>query len=458
MHTRITRRLATTPLALSIALALSACGGGSSTETAVFQPGEVVTFAATLADGSTSETRFLVHGVTAEGQLLTDAAPATSANTANTRSTSASANKAPLEGVLVALPLQSGEQADAPRLAVLRDFYQKLWQGIAQRRNDGSDIAAEIGAFDEDVGALHGDYQRSQFASVKDYVDFYEQVGENPYFDAQESVEEELIFFFYRAGWSQGAWLQALRSQNLDWPGFLQLMAQRQNTFGDLLETYQTWSQAGGAGMQAFIAHYVAAAAYEESSAQVQGTAPRSLRKAAISEATGAEKFFVTNKSWGVRVNSREQASAAIVSSQDINISHYQRVGDKKNICPTQLTISGRLGVAQAEVDWKMKYTEEKHASLPGTFISSFGMEYFSAHGGERLVQVIDPDHGGLVTATAGGVMSPALVRSLSVNLEIKNLKNIGTDAAPRPGFTARVKITPSVLLNSPWVRECQIN
>ena len=106
------------------------------------------------------------------------------------------------------------------------------------------------------------------------------------------------------------------------------------------------------------------------------------MKQAGISEASGAEKFFATNKSWGVRINSREQSSVAIVSSQDTNISHYHRVGEKKDICPTKLTISGRLGVAQAELEWKMKYTEEKHASLPGTFISSFGMEYFSAHGG----------------------------------------------------------------------------
>ena len=456
MHIRITRRLAITPLALSIALALSACGGGSSnTEAALFQPGEVVTFAATLEDGSTSETLYLVHGVTADGELLTDVAPATGAKTSNVRSASASTDKAPLDGVLVALPLERGESANSPRLETLRDFYIQLWRGIAQRRNDNSDIAAEIGALDASLAALHNDYLQSQFASVKDYVDFYEQVGENVYFDAQELVEEELTEFFYRTGWSKGAWLQALRSQNLDWPRFLQLMAaQHQDTFAALLDKHQTWSQAGGTDMEAFIARYVAGSDfYPEQS----GIAPSRLRKAAISEATGAEKFFATNKSWGVKVNSHEQSSTAILSSQDTNISHYQRVADKSNICPTKLTISGRLGVARADLEWKMKYTEEKHASLPGTFISSFGMEYFSAHGGERLVQMIDPDHGGLVTATIGGIMSPALVRGLSVNLEIKDLKNIGTDAAPRPGFTARVKITPKMIFNSPWVRTCQV-
>ena len=48
-------------------LALAACGGGSGDGPAVFQPGEVLTFAATLDDGSTQETRYLVHAVTADG-------------------------------------------------------------------------------------------------------------------------------------------------------------------------------------------------------------------------------------------------------------------------------------------------------------------------------------------------------------------------------------------------------
>ena len=79
MHMRTARPKGLTPLALSITLALSlaACGGSGDEEPAlVFQPGEVVTFAATLEDGSTQEDRYLVHGVTAEGDLLTDVAPA----------------------------------------------------------------------------------------------------------------------------------------------------------------------------------------------------------------------------------------------------------------------------------------------------------------------------------------------------------------------------------------------
>jgi len=429
MNTCTTRRVALTPLAVSMALALAACGGGNGDEAPIFQRGEVVTFAATLADGSTEESHYLMHGVTADGDLVAQ----------DEGLAKLAPKRPPLAGVLVALPLEQG--GGSAGLAALRDFYKQLWQGIAEHRSDGSDIAAEIGAYETDVGTLYDDYRRSGFSSVKDYVVFYEQVGENPFFSAQETVEQDLVFFFYRTGWAQGEWLRALQRQNLDWPRFLKLMAERQDTFADLMYEYFVWSEAGGTGMDAFIAHYARLS--------VQA-------KAGVAQATGAEKFFVTNKSWGVRINAREQSSVAILSSQDTNISHYHRVGEKKDICPTRLTIRGRLGVAQAALDWKMQYTEEKHASLPGTFVSSFGMEHFSAKGEVRTVVVPDPD-GGTTQTTVGVVMSPALVKSLSVNLEIKDLKNIGTEAEPRPGFTARVKVTPSFIFNSPWVRTCEV-
>ena len=445
-------RLAALPLALSMALALGACGGSNSDSAAEtpFKAGEVMTFTATLEDGSSSETRFLVHGVTAQGDLLTDSAPADAKN--------AAPGKVPLEGVLVALPLHGNEQDNAAWMGVLRDFYKQLWQGIAQRRGDTLDIAAEIGGFENDVGALYSDYLQSQFASVQDYVDFYEQVGENRYFDAQGSVEEELVQFFYLTGWHQGAWLQALQGQSFSWPRFLQLMAERQDTFAALLGQYQSWSQAGGTGMQAFIARYVGSAAAVPGSAEGQGIAPRDLRKAAAAKGQGSEKFFATNTSWNVRVNSLEQASAAVLSSQDTNISNYRRTGQKKDVCPTKLTISGRLGVAQAQLDWKMQYNEEKHPSLPGTFISSFGMEYLYAAGGERLIIIRDRETNVPSPASVGKLMSPLLIKGLGVNLEIKDLYNAGTDAAPRPGFTAQVKVTPKKIFNSPWVRDCPVS
>ncbi|MFO1232437.1 MAG: hypothetical protein U1E57_04035 [Paenacidovorax caeni] len=47
---------------------------------------------------------------------------------------------------------------------------------------------------------------------------FYEQVGENPYFDAQESVEE-VVQFFAQTGWADLA--AGTASQNTDWRAFL---------------------------------------------------------------------------------------------------------------------------------------------------------------------------------------------------------------------------------------------
>ena len=256
-------------------LALAACGGGSGDGPAVFQPGEVLTFAATLDDGSTQETRYLVHAVTADGDLV-----------AGESTAKLSPHRPPLASVRVALPLEAGDtpQDNAARLAALRDFYKQLWQGIAERRNDGSDIAAEIGAFESDVGVLYDDYQQSELASVKDYVAFYEQVGENPYFDAQESVEEELVQFFAQTGWSQGAWLRALQAQNTDWPRFLALMAQRGDSFAGLLHQYKTGNSSG---LEDFVAHYVNSPFITERQSQVK-KAPW----------PGASDFHVVNPSW----------------------------------------------------------------------------------------------------------------------------------------------------------------
>lgn len=424
-------------------LALAACGGGSGDGSAVFQPGEVLTFAATLDDGSTQETRYLVHAVTADGDLV-----------AGESTAKLSPHRPPLASVRVALPLEAGgtPQDNAARLAALRDFYRQLWQGIAERRNDGSDIAAEIGAYETDVGALYEDFQVSGFFSVKDYVTFYEQVGENPYFDEQEWVEEELVEFFYRTGWAQGNWVRALErlSPGLTWPDFLNVMASRKDSFASLLHLWHelNWRRQVPITMDEFIGRYVG---------RSKAASLDDVAKADASQGTGAEKFFVTNKSWGVRINSSEQSSVAILSSQDTNISNYHRVGEKKEICPTKLSIRGRLGVAQADLEWKMKYTEEKHASLPGTFLSSFGMDVFRAVGYEGEIREVDDPNGGFYQTGGTAFFNRQLIKSLSVNMEIKDLKNIGTEAAPRPGFTARVKVTPSFIFNSPWVRTCEV-
>ena len=421
-------------------LALAACGGGSGDGPAVFPPGEVLTFAATLDDGSTQETRYLVHAVTADGDLV-----------AGESTAKLSPHRPPLASVRVALPLEAGDtpQDNAARLAALRDFYKQLWQGIAERRNDGSDIAAEIGAFESDVGVLYDDYQQSELASVKDYVAFYEQVGENPYFDAQESVEEELVQFFSQTGWSQGAWLRALQRQNLDWPRFLNLMAQRENTFADLLGKYQRWSLSGGQGMEAFITHYVAGADLKKMNSEGPHTALGSQPKASTVKDSGAGKFAVSKTSWGIPIQSWYHSSVDILSREDTNPSHYQWLFDNQIVCPTRLTISGRLGRVSTDLQWAMKYTAVQHTSLPGRWIMGFGISSFNIL--DKYGHPIDESDGAL------GALEHLLVSGLSASMQIRDLKNVGTDAAPRPGFTARVKVTPSILFNSPWVRDCKV-
>ena len=204
---------------LCLAGALTACGGGGE-EASVqpFEPGEIVTFSATLEDGSVQESHYLMHGVTADGDLLTGQ----NEQSSSLKISTGPGKRPPLAGVLVALPLESGYSSieSARRLDALRDFYMQLWRSIAERRNDDSDIAAEIGHFETDIAALYEDYRQSGFDSVKDYVAFYEQVGENPFFDAQETAEEELLEFFYATGWSQRYFLETLRRLQWDWPRF----------------------------------------------------------------------------------------------------------------------------------------------------------------------------------------------------------------------------------------------
>ena len=437
---------------LCLAGALTACGGGGE-EASVqpFAPGEIVTFAATQEDGSVQESHYLMHGVNADGDLLTGQDEQASSLKIST----GPGKRPPLAGVLVALPLESGysPSESVHRLDALRDFYLQLWRSISERRNDGSDIAAEIGDFNTDIAALYEDYQQSGFASVKDYVVFYEQVGENPFFDAQATVEEELLEFFYATGWSQGAWLQTLRQQQWDWPRFLQLMAQRGHSFAQLLEQYSTWNAAGGMEISDFVERYLASQSVIKQ--MIIDDSPPDI---APDNGEGKPKdspFFLTKKSWGVNVNSRKQEVIHILSTQDRDVKNYRKITEWRvaKKCPTQIYIKGRRGRAQAVLKWQLRNSFLDHKTLPGTYIEDFGMEYFEAEPGKIE---FDRDWG-VPEGLNFGVASKWLIKSLRVNMEVKNLRNIRTENDPHPGFSVRVKITPGIVFNSPWVSDCQV-
>ena len=395
-------------------LALAACGGGSGDGPAVFQPGEVLTFAATLDDGSTQETRYLVHAVTADGDLL-----------AGESTAKLSPHRPPLASVRVALPLEAGDtpQDNAARLAALRDFYKQLWQGIAERRNDGSDIAAEIGAFESDVGVLYDDYRQSEFASVKDYVAFYEQVGENPYFDAQESVEEELVQFFAQTGWSQGAWLRALQAQNTDWPRFLALMAQRGDSFAGLLHQYKTGNSSG---LEDFVAHYVNSPFITKRQSQVK-KAPW----------PGASDFHVVNPSWKFwikndsgTVRQEGERYASILSFIDRQPWRYPVSAQYKGACPTRVHVHGRANVLHAFLSYEIHLDVSENQGYPwGTWLPKVGVE---------VMDVDKPNflHGGVGNHIIGAA-------------EITNLENSGTEERPKPRFNIVTKLSIPKILNA---------
>ena len=392
--------------AFSALLTLAACGGGDEAQT--FQPGEVLTFSMSTQDGGTQESHYLVHGVTADGDLLTDKAASH-----------------PVPGSLVALPLEPGAPSGAEnsRLAELRTFYKQLWQGIAERRNDGSDVAAEIGAFETDVGALYDDYRQSEFASVKDYVAFYEQVGENPYFDAQESVEEELVQFFAQTGWSQGAWLRALQAQNTDWPRFLALMAQRGDSFAGLLHQYKTGNSSG---LEDFVAHYVNSPFITEWQSQVK-KAPW----------PGASDFHVVNPSWKFwikndsgTVRQEGERYASILSFIDRQPWRYPVSAQYKGACPTRVHVHGRANVLHAFLSYEIHLDVSENQGYPwGTWLPKVGVE------------VMDVDKPNFLHSGVGNHIIGAA--------EITDLENSGTEERPKPRFNIVTKLSIPKILNA---------
>ncbi|MDY0105206.1 MAG: hypothetical protein RBS27_00925 [Giesbergeria sp.] len=445
-----------TPLVLSavLALTLTACGGSGDPEATAeaaldFVPGEVVTLGLVAPDGSVQESHYLMHGVDQDGQLLTQDAPAQH----GTLKMAASADN---QRPMIALPLENSQQTNTPRLAALRAFYQQLWHGIAQRRAPGTDIAAEIGDLEADIAVLYDDYRRSGFTSVNDYVVFYEQVGENPFFDAQETVEEELLEFFYATGSRQSQLLQTLAELQWDWPGFLKLMAQRGHTFASLLRQYRSFNSFLGTNMPNFIKRYVNFQAPPRSGTLAAST----TAKAQTGESNEDELFFPTKTSLSVNVNSNKQKSIDILAAHDKDVKNYYsaRIGYIKDVCPTRIYIKGRLGRARAELAWKMKYMSIGHNKTRayGRYAADFGMEFFGA--AETMGENHNLFMDWLINGFNYGVGSKLLIKSLNVNMEVMDFKNIGTKESPRPGFKVKVKIKPNKIFNSPWVNDCDVN
>lgn len=382
-----------------MAAVLAGCGGGSAgAPQESIPPGEVLTFSVASGNGATHASHYLVHGVSATGDLQAHDAAGL------------------LPDRLVALPLETAHTPEnAPQLAVLRGFYKQLWQTIAAHRNEGSDIASEIGAYDTDIGTLHADFQRSGFTTVAEYVAFYEQVGEEPFFDGQESLEEELVSFFYQTGWTQNAWLQALHRHQWDWPRFLKLMAQREDTFARLLRQYETWRQQGPVSADDFVARYVGS--------------PR-LKGAVV-----AGDFFVTTSTWPFitmgSYYSLANAHSAVISSFARSPRHYKPTTTTSG-CETEITVHGRLHGTSNTIRYNIGLTQARHADIAGTWFSSV------------KVNVTD-----IFTGTMLEVFDVALSLGLTGRAEIKDVAPADATAFPSPRFTLETKFNVSKIFNA---------
>mgnify|MGYP003590392400 FL=1 len=228
-------------------------------------------------------------------------------------------------------------------------------------------------------------------------------------------------------------------------------MAQRGHGFADLLAHYHAWDTDGGMALSNFIESYVA----------IQSV----IKQMIIDDSphrpeNGEEKpkynpFFLIKKSLNVNVNSPKQGVVHILSMQDRDVKNYRKITEWRVAykCPTEIYIKGRRGRAQAVIKWRLKYSFLDHKTLPGTYIEDLGMEYFKA-APEKIE--FDRDWG-VPEGLNLGVASKWLIKSLRVNMEVKNLRNIRTENDPHPGFSVRVKITPGIVFNSPWVSDCQV-
>ena len=387
---------------MAVVAALVGCGGsGSDNPPPEKLPlGEVLTFGSVAQDGSTQEQHYLVHGVSAAGDLV--------AHDANGL----------LPDQWIALPLETAQTPESdPQIAVLRGFYKQLWQAIASHRKGSPDIAAEIDAYETDIGTLYADFQRSGFATVTDYVAFYEQAGEHPFFDGQEALEEQLLTFFYATGWSQGAWLQALRNRQWDWPRFLDLMAQRKQTFADLLAQHQTWRQDGAFSVDEFVMRYVGS--------------PRLAKNRELSK-DGV--FYISKNKWSFWPKDPYAGYIPnpVVVGTGIPEAYwlYHDGAPFYYGCRSKVYLHGRHHVVQMRME--------------------YGIEFFRAMHGDWLSKI-------LVDVTkepvSGGFFSDGAVKRITGRAEIKDVHNVGTAENPKPRFNLLIKFNIPIIYNTKtWV------
>lgn len=377
--------------AVSMAAVLAGCGGGGDVVNNAFQPGDALTFSVDTGDNGRIERHFVVHGISPAGDLVAQSAPGL------------------LPERFVMLP-EATQKSDALDTATLQAFYKQLWQAIQAHRGSGADSAVEIDDFDVDLVSIYRDFQRSGL-SLAEYVGFYEQLDQEPFFAQQEMAEEGLLDFLAHTGWSAGDWLQALQTRQWDWPRFLQLMAQRGHNFSDLQALQAAWKEAG---IGDFVARYTGSP----------------LLKAASNF-----NFQTTNKT-GTIIKGGEfkDGFSPAIHWEDPGNGAFKSASAR---CMNHAEVFGRAKVSAAEIYYETHWSSSRSEQNPGLRIISLSFRAPSYPlSAVRSTAPLNP-------------FSFMMAHSVQVRTELVNPENVGSVNAPNIRFQVLAKYSVSKFFNS---------
>ncbi len=240
----MTRHIPAVMALASAALLLSACGGGNEPENP--RAGEDFTTTISVDDKVVLERVDTLYAVTHDGQLV---------NTEDAQTLPEI-----LFPVAKTLTVHDGSVITA-RGATLADpdevkaFFTQLWAELRAHYGDvaAADLADQIEDLDQMIAELYAVYKDSGLALAA-FVDFYEALDESPHFAAQDDAERELTRFLAETGINHAGLLAALEANGLGWRQFLALMAERGQSFNDLLIAHG--GSAHGLPMPEFVASY----------------------------------------------------------------------------------------------------------------------------------------------------------------------------------------------------------
>ena len=422
--------------AASVVAALAGCGGSGDAPDEKIQAGEVLTFSVGTSDGKNTESHFLVHGISPAGHLVAQDAPGL------------------LPDRFVMLPTETPGKSDVPDTAALRVFYQQLWQAIQAYRGNSVDSAMEIDDYDVDIASIYRDFHRSELP-LTDYVAFYEQLDQEPFFAQQEMTEEGLAEFLAHARWSPGLWLQALQTRQWDWPRFLKLMAQRGEDFAALQALYTDWEREGMLKADDFIARYVGSPRLKQAMAS-QFAAPHQagLRTEQVAEVRAPQ--FVASHQAGPLIKGGELAIGLIngrYTSEftshifpeeylDKEYDHYRYFVNYSHDfgCNNKVSIHGRAKITHVEVNYRVLWVLSHFLIKEDTI---FGISYL--HFGENF-----SNHRHSVQPYGKNLeLSRLLAKSLNARAEIKEVTHIKLAGRNAAQFTLQVKYNVSNIFNS---------